>query len=141
MNGDDHRVSRRNHFWWIHPAFRGEQTLEVNDAGVTPEGTILWRKFGERHDHQDAKGLPADGGPYVNLAKILFKANHCRPGPVAGWYVVVCVEPNQRWAVGQLRADAARPVQVFEDLVFESESDARDKALALRASELDAPAL
>ena len=139
MNVKDSSTQLGDHFWWVHPAFRAEQTLEIDDAGVMPEGSMLWRKFGERHDEEDGKVLPADGGPYAILAKLLFKLNHCRPGPVESWYVVVCVEPGQRWAVGQLRADAARPVQVFEDLIFASEAEARDKAQAMRACEPGTP--
>ncbi|MEE2982509.1 MAG: hypothetical protein VX929_04325 [Pseudomonadota bacterium] len=139
MNRKDSSTQLRDHFWWVHPAFRAEQTLELGDAGVMPEGSMLWRKFGERHDEEDRRGLPADGGPYAILAKLLFKLNHYRPGPVDGWYVVVCIESGQRWAVGQLRADAARPVQVFADLIFGSEAEAREKAQTMRAREPSAP--
>lgn len=103
-----------------------------------PQETLLWVKFAERRESDDDENaLPADGGPYATLAKLLFKMNNYRPGPVAGWYVVVCVEADQRWAVGQLRADARRPVQVFEDLILDTEAGARDRAQELRRSETE----
>ena len=133
----DHLTTReRDHFWWMHPAFRGEQSLQVTDSGVMSESTMLWVKFADRSaSDDDERALPADGGPYAILAKLLFKLNNYRPGAVEGWYVVVCVETDKRWAVGQLRADASRPVQVFEDLIFDSEDGARERAQALKRSE------
>ena len=100
------------------------------------ESTMLWVKFAARREcGNDENALPADGGRYATLGKLLFKMNNYRPGAVEGWYVVVCVEADKRWAVGQLRADASRPVQVFEDLIFDTEAGARERAQNLRRSE------
>lgn len=127
---------KQDHYWWLHPAFRGEQTLQVSDAAVIPPETLLWVDFSARYARpNDDTVLPANGGPHSTLAKLLFKMNNYRPGPVTGWYVVVCVEEDKRWAVGQLRADVTHPLQVFEDLVFDSEDEARERALNLRGSE------
>ena len=66
------------------------------------------------------------------MARVLFKLNAYRPGPVKGWYIVVCIKPDFAWAVGQMRADAFHPIQVFSDLVFKTEEEARTKAEELR---------
>ena len=64
---------------------------------------------------------------------MLYRLNGCRPGPVRGFYVIVGVEPG-KYAVGQLCADPAVPVQLFEDLVYASEEKARNKATELRTA-------
>ena len=139
MRSDDPITRKRDHFWWMHPAFRGEQVLQVTDSGVMPEETLLWVKYADRcTSNDDENALPLEGGPHATLAKILFKMNNYRPGAVEGWYVVVCVEADQRWAVGQLRADTTRPVQVFEDLIFDTEVGARERAQELRRAEIAA---
>lgn len=119
----------RDEGWWLHPAFRGQQALPLDGsaAGHLPHRWV----------RSDAPVTPAearddDGGLYSDLAKLLYSLNGHRPGPVRGFYVVVEVEAG-RYAVGQLCADPATPVQLFEDLVFDTEAAARDKASALRA--------
>jgi hypothetical protein len=101
-----------------------------------PEGTYRWL----RSDHPEAEvGAPdkgylrEDAGRHQTLAKILFKHNGYRPGPVRGWYVIVALDAN-RFAVGQMRADAFTPIQIFEDLVFPTEDEARLRAEQMRGN-------
>lgn len=65
------------------------------------------------------------------LAECLFTLNQRRFGPVAGAYVVVAVASG-RWCVGQLSADRARPVILFEDLEFDDCSAAQKTARRLQ---------
>lgn len=118
--------------------FRLVAELSERDKQVSalPNGSYRWM----RSDSLDAEvGAPdrgylrEDQGQYQNLAKILFKHNGYRPGPVRGWYVVVPLSSG-RFAVGQMRADAFSPIQVFEDLVFDTEHDARARAEQLRGN-------
>ena len=132
MTGEDPYPNGRDHYWWLHPVFRGEQTLDLGNSQVMPEECLLWVESTAPAPNIE-HALPADGGPFGQFAAILFKLNNYRPGPVEGWYVVLCVEAETRWAVGQLRADSHYPVQVFEDYVFDSEAAARDAAAQLRA--------
>ena len=120
----------RDATWWLHPALRGRQTLPL----VT--GTVTLPHRWVRSDGPPARteSMVEDDSPYADLAKVLYRINGCRPGPVRGFYVIVGVEPG-RYAVGQLCADPAVPVQLFEDLVCASEADARAKAATLRAAE------
>lgn len=66
------------------------------------------------------------------LAESLFTLNNRRFGPIPGAYVVVCVEPEQRWCVGQLSADRARPLTLFETMQFDSPKAAQSAAERLR---------
>jgi hypothetical protein len=52
------------------------------------------------------------------LAECLFVLNGRRYGAVAGAYLVVCTKPGAEWCVGQLNADRAKPLILFEDKVF-----------------------
>jgi hypothetical protein len=73
------------------------------------------------------------------LAECLFTLNNRRFGPIPGAYVVMCTEPGKRWCVGQLSADRARPVLLFEDLEFDSPAGARRAAERLRRTRGEAP--
>ncbi|MEX2480997.1 MAG: hypothetical protein WD928_09070, partial [Gammaproteobacteria bacterium] len=66
------------------------------------------------------------------LAEGLFTLNSRRFGPIPGAYVVLCIEAGRRWCVGQLSADRARPLRLFDDMQFTSPTAAQDAAEALR---------
>jgi hypothetical protein len=120
---------KRDDTWWLHPALRGQQSLPMAaGAGGMPHRWV-------KSDDPPEKAEPSleDDSPYADFAKILYRLNGSRPGPVRGFYVIVGVEPG-RYAVGQLCADPVTPVRLFEDLVFDNEPAARDKAAALRAA-------
>jgi hypothetical protein len=114
--------------WWLHPAFRGGQPLPLEGTGV---GALphRWVRSDAAQDPTEAE--VDDTRAYADLAKILYALNGHRPGPVAGFYVIVEAGPG-RYAVGQLRADPRTPVQLFEDLVYDDEAAARAKAAELR---------
>ncbi len=50
-----------------------------------------------------------------DLAKCLFTLNNRHYGPIAGAYVAVCTIEGKQWCVGQLNADRAKPLILFED--------------------------
>lgn len=116
----------RDHYWWLHPALRGQEALP-RQAGSLP-----WR-WAEAADDDDGAGAAHEAaGPYGDFAKLLYKLNGYRPGPVRGWFVIVSPEPD-RYAVGQLWVDAQVPVVLFPDHVYASEAAAREVAESLRA--------
>ena len=120
---------KRDQNWWLHPAYRGEQALPlVSAAGSLPHCWVRSDAPATR-----AEAIVEDDSPFADLAQVLYRLNGCRPGPVRGFYVVVGIEAD-RYAVGQLCADPARPVQLFEDHVYASEDLARAAAAALRAA-------
>jgi len=122
---------KKDPYWWMHPAYRGQQTLDMDTLNAMPEGGYEWRNHGSAAVADDE--VQHRDGHFAQFAQLLYKANGFRHGPVKNWYVIVCVEPDRLWAVGQLRADPVTPVQVFEDLVFDSEDAARARAEELRA--------
>ncbi len=125
---------KKDPYWWMHPAYRGEQALDMATLDAMPRGGYQWVAYtDEPPDVPDGGSAmqPADGY-FSEFAQLLYKMNGFRPGPVENWYVIVCVEPSARWAVGQLRADPITPVQVFDNLIFDSEDAARARAEELR---------
>lgn len=125
---------KKDPYWWMHPAFKGKQALGLNDLSAAADKAFMWTTFDGGVFEADPMddGLPIGQGKFKDFAQLLFKMNDCKPGPVKNWYVVVCVEPEKRWAVGQLRADPITPVQIFEDLIFDEESKARDCGESLK---------
>jgi len=67
-----------------------------------------------------------------DLAECLFTLNNRHYGPIAGAYVAVCTIEGKEWCVGQLNADRAKPLILFEDKVFGSPAEAQDEAIRLK---------
>jgi hypothetical protein len=133
MNNRKEVEQKKDHFWWVHPVYRGKQTMDLSHSGL-PKGSYKWIKFFDlKTSSPDSEpGIPEGEGDFGDLAQTLFKLNNYRPGPMDGWYVVICLEPGEVWAVGQMRADSISPVQIFEDLVYDNEEDARLQAASLK---------
>ena len=72
--------------------------------------------------------LDLDINKINDLAECLFVLNNRRYGPIPGAYMVVCVQPNEQWCVGQLNADRAKPFILFEDKVFSTPELAQAEA-------------
>ncbi len=81
-------------------------------------------------DDEVLSGL--DRAKLAKLAKLLFVLNGHKPGPVEGYYVVVCTKPNEEWSIGQLCADSKRPLKIVEDKRYGSAEDARRAAERMR---------
>ncbi len=92
---------------------------EVLGASAIPPNTL---------ERAALDGLDAD--KLNQLAECLFVLNNRHYGPIPGSYVVVCTKSDQEWCVGQLNADRAKPLVLFEDKVFGSPD------LALAAAEI-----
>lgn len=72
------------------------------------------------------------------MAECLFALNNRHYGPIPGTYMVMCVEPNKTWCVGQLSADRAKPFILFPDKVFNSVEEATKAAEAMKAEKNEA---
>lgn len=132
----DEVPQKKDPYWWMHPAYRGQQSLDIDSLDAMPSGAYKWVQYNDEvgSDSQDEDLMNQLDGYFIEFAQLLYKVNQFRPGPVENWYVVVCIEHGKRWAVGQLRADPMTPVQVFDNLIYESEDEARRRAQALRAA-------
>ena len=130
---NDYVAQKKDPYWWMHPAYRGQQALDMSSLDAMPEGAYRWARFADpTPPSEDPHLMHEPQGHFVEFAQLLYKVNGFKPGPVKDWYVVVCVEQDKRWAVGQLRADPKTPVQIFDDLMFDSEEGARLHAESLR---------
>ena len=77
-------------------------------------------------EQQVLGGLDAD--KLSDLSEVLFTLNNQRHGPIPGFYVVVCTKPDEEWCVGQLCADRAKPLQLFDDMRHASPEEAQEAA-------------
>ena len=75
---------------------------------------------------------PLDDDKVSDLSEYLFTLNNRHIGPIAGAYVAVCIDEGKEWCVGQLNADRAKPLILFEDKVFGSPEEAQDEAIRLK---------
>ena len=67
-----------------------------------------------------------------DLAECLFTLNNRHYGPIAGAYVAVCTIEGKQWCVGQLNADRAKPLILFEDKVYNTPEEAQIEAGRLK---------
>ena len=75
-----------------------------------------------------------------DLAEVLFALNNYRVGPIPGFYVAIEVTPGQEWCVGQLCADRAKPLKIFDKRIFKKPDTAQRAAERMRAKDLNAMA-
>lgn len=120
--------NEKDHYWWLHPKLRGGQAIEKNFAD-----SIKW-KWSSSEEIQKINFPPLidEDGPYIEFAKLLYKLNGYKTGPVKGWYVVV--KPSKtEYVVGQLCVDSNVPVYLFSNEKFQTEDEAKTRANELRA--------
>ena len=67
-----------------------------------------------------------------DLSECLFTLNNRHYGPIAGAYVAVCIIEGKEWCVGQLNADRAKPLILFEDKIFNTPEEAQNEAGRLK---------
>ena len=72
------------------------------------------------------------------LAEVLFAFNNYRVGPMPGFYVAVEVVPGSEWCVGQLCADRAKPLKLFDEKRYKTARGAQKAAERRRVAELAA---
>ena len=127
MSIDDEVILKRDHYWWLHPAIRGTQSLNTEGGKTLP-----WR-WSTLKDISEEKIKPSleIKGPYADFAKLLYKLNGYKPGAVKGWFVVVSPKLHE-FAVGQLCVDPNIPIILYQDYVFKTEDEARKKAELLK---------
>lgn len=98
-----------------------------------PPGKHVMPALVGRRSVREAAALDALNADRLNqLAECLFTLNNRRFGPISGAYVVCCVEEGRRWCVGQLSADRARPLILFDELEFDTPRAAQRAAERLR---------
>ena len=127
MKPDEEVPLERDHYWWLHPAIRGAQSLNTDGEKTLP---WRWSTLDEVSGNDETSVLEIKG-PYADFAKLLYKLNGYKPGPVKGWFVIVSPNPG-KFAVGQLCVDPNIPIILYQDYVFSTENEAREKAEILK---------
>ena len=122
--------------WWVNPAYRGQEAIEYDALSEFPAGSIELVDLENRSSARPESPVRVDAGEYSSLAMILFMLNGHRPGPISGFYVVVEAVKGRGWCVGQMHADAATPVRVFREPMYDSEAEARAAAERLRIADV-----
>ncbi len=75
---------------------------------------------------------PLDEDKVSDLSEYLFTLNNRHIGPIAGAYVAVCIVEGKEWCVGQLNADRAKPLILFEDKIFNTPEGAQIEASRIK---------
>jgi hypothetical protein len=73
-----------------------------------------------------------------DLAEVLFAFNNYRFGPMPGFYVAVEITPGEEWCVGQLCADRAKPLKLFDKMIYKKPGTAQRAAERMREKDLAA---
>ena len=63
-----------------------------------------------------------------DLSEVLYAFNNYKVGPMDGFYMAVEVVSGTKWCVGQLCADRAKPLKLFEDQLFDTPEAAQKAA-------------
>jgi hypothetical protein len=71
-----------------------------------------------------------------DLAEVLFALNNYRIGPIPGFYVAIEVTPGSEWCVGQLSADRAKPLRLFDRKIYKKPETAQRAAERMREKDL-----
>lgn len=104
-----------------------------------PQGKHVMPTRDERLSVLETRVLDGlDENKLSELAEVLFAFNNYRVGPMPGFYVAVEVRPGEQWCVGQLCADRAKPLKLFDDKVFKTARGAQKAAERMRRDDLEA---
>ena len=72
------------------------------------------------------------------LAEVLFAFNNYKVGPMPGFYVAIEIDSGETWCVGQLCADRAKPLKVFDKKRYKTAKGAQRAAERMRKADLEA---
>lgn len=73
-----------------------------------------------------------------DMAEVLYAFNNYKVGPMPGFYVAFELTPGKQWCVGQLCADRAKPIKLFENKIYKRAVSAQRAAERMRAADLAA---
>ena len=93
----------------------------------------------EAMSEQEAEVLSQlDPAKLSEMAEVLFAFNNYQLGPMPGFYVAFELEPGEKWCVGQLCADRAKPLKLFDKKLYKTANGAKRAAEKMRAADLAA---
>ena len=108
-----------------------------------PEQSLVGKKYmptrGEEFNAAEMDVLKdLDPDKLSDMAEVLYAFNNYKVGPMPGFYVAFELKPGKEWCVGQLCADRAKPIKLFDDKVYKRASSAQRAAEAMREKDLAA---
>ena len=80
---------------------------------------------------------PLDVDKLSDLAEVLYAFNNYKVGPMSGFFVAVEITPGKKWCVGQLCADRAKPLKLFEKKQYKTAKGAQRAAEKMRLAALN----
>lgn len=105
-----------------------------------PMGKHLMPALADAPNDLDVETLDGlDRDKLSDLAVCPFMLNNQHFDPIPGFYVVVKLSGKEVWCVSQLRADRAKLLGLFNELVFDSAEAAQVRAQERRAAVGPAP--
>ena len=80
---------------------------------------------------------PLDVDKLSDLAEVLYAFNNYKVGPMSGFFVAVEIADGEKWCVGQLCADRAKPLKLFEKKQYKTAKAAQRAAEKMRLAALN----
>ena len=88
-------------------------------------------------DLEDSIMNPLDVDKLSDLAEVLYAFNNYKVGPMSGFFVAVEIADGEKWCVGQLCADRAKPLKLFEKKQYKTAKGAQRAAEKMRLATLN----
>ncbi len=117
--------------------------MDKNTASKMPDQTLMGKKYmptGGEALNDTEMGVLKDLDPdkLSDMAEVLYAFNNYKVGPMPGFYVAFEVTPGKEWCVGQLCADRAKPIKLFDKKIYKKATTAQKAAERMRQKDLDA---
>lgn len=108
-----------------------------------PNQPLVGKKYmptrGEAFNATEANILKdLDPDKLSDMAEVLYAFNNYKVGPMPGFYVAFELTPGEEWCVGQLCADRAKPIKLFDKKIYKRASSAQKAAERMREKDLAA---
>ena len=117
--------------------------MDKNTASKMPDQTLVGKKYmptGGEALNAAEMGVLKDLDPdkLSDMAEVLYAFNNYKVGPMPGFYVAFELTPGKEWCVGQLCADRAKPIKLFDKKIYKKAVTAQRAAERMRQKDLDA---
>ena len=116
--------------------------MDKNTSSKMPDQTLVGKKYmpsrGESLNETEMGVLKdLDPGKLSDMAEVLYAFNNYKVGPMPGFYVAFEVTPGKEWCVGQLCADRAKPIKLFDKKIYKKAATAQRAAERMREKDLE----
>lgn len=117
--------------------------MDKNTTSKMPNQTLVGKRYmptGGEALNETEMGVLKDLDPdkLSDMAEVLYAFNNYKVGPMPGFYVAFEVTPGKEWCVGQLCADRAKPIKLFDKKIYKKAITAQKAAERMRQKDLDA---